>query len=96
MATGKERGFKDWKGSKAFRESQRGFEVPEEIKRGAKKKNTRKWCKGKEGRKHSLARYNRWSGFYSRKCINCGKDIWGPINEADFNIIDGNWEDYRI
>lgn len=93
MATGKERGFKDWKGSKAFRESQRGFQVKEEIGSGPRKKNTRKWCKGKKNRKHVLALYNKYTWTHSRKCVNCGKEMWGPLKKEDFDFIEKSWQE---
>lgn len=54
MATGKERGYKDWKGSKEFRRSARNYTEGETVggprnKRG----NPKKWCKRKIGREHT-------------------------------------------
>lgn len=92
MATGKERGFKDWKGSKEFRRSARNFNEPDEIRRGRKKKNTRKWCKGVDGRKHTLALYNRYTLTHNYKCLNCGREFWGKLNLDDFNMVEKTWE----
>lgn len=48
---------------------------------GAKKKNTKRWCKGKVGREHvwgepydpypHLTRF--WRSWLRKDCINCGK-----------------------
>jgi len=93
MATGKERGFKDWKGSKEFRRSARNFVESETIKRGRKKKNTRKWCKGVDGRKHSLALYNKYTFTHNYKCLKCGREFWGQLNRDDFDFIEKKWEE---
>ncbi|AXH67340.1 hypothetical protein SEA_WOFFORD_198 [Streptomyces phage Wofford] len=94
MATGKERGFKEWKGSKNFRRSARNYTESDTVGK-AKKKNTRKWCKGKEGRKHVLALYNKYTLIYNRKCVNCGKEMWGPLNREDFDFVEKRWEDFH-
>lgn len=86
MATGKERGFKDWKGSKEFRRSARNYTESDVITRGAKKKSTRKWCKGVVGRKHTLAAYNKYTLAHNYKCVRCGKEFWGQLNMDDFNL----------
>jgi hypothetical protein len=83
MATGKERGFKDWKGSKDFRRSARNYTESDTVGKG-KKKNTRKWCRGKVGRKHVLALFNKYAWHTNHKCINCGKEIWIIRNRDDY------------
>jgi len=96
MATGKERGFKDWKGSKEFRRSARNYTESDEIKRASSKsKNTKKWCKGKVGRKHTLALYNKYVWTTSHKCVNCGKEIWGVKKREDFDYISMTWEEFH-
>jgi hypothetical protein len=93
MATGKERGFKDWRGSKSFRRSARNYTETDEITRASSKsKNTRKWCKGKPGRKHTLALYNKYAMTHGYKCLNCGKELFRP-NLADVNLVEKKWED---
>ncbi|QJD50907.1 hypothetical protein KNV00_gp112 [Streptomyces phage Bmoc] len=95
MATGKERGFKDWKLSKEFKRSARNYTESDTINRGRKKKNTRKWCKGVEGRKHTLALYNKYSWSHSHKCVKCGKEIWGPVKREEFDFVPMRWEDFH-
>lgn len=98
MATGKERGFKDWKGSKEFRRSARNFNESDTINRGRKRKNTRKWCKGVEGRKHTLVIFNKYTATHNHKCIKCGKEIWGVIDREKFDYVEKSpmeWADFR-
>lgn len=99
MATGKERGYKDWKGSKEFRRSARNYTESDAIKGHPKGgKNTKKWCKGKEGRKHTLALYNKYTWSHNYKCLKCGKEFWGKLNREDFDVEEKNimdWADYR-
>jgi hypothetical protein len=85
MATGKERGYKDWKLSKAFKRSARNYTESDTITRGAKRKNTRKYCKGVEGRKHVVAGYSRYGYYFTNKCTVCGKEIYRPkTNELEY------------
>lgn len=93
MATGKERGFKDWKGSKAFRRSARNYNESDTINRGAKKKNTRTDCKGVKGRKHTLTLYNKYTWSHGYKCLKCGKEFYFRINREDFDFAPRRWED---
>lgn len=98
MATGKERGYKDWKGSKEFRRSARNYTESDTINRGRKKKNTRKWCKGVEGRKHTLALFNKYTFAHNYKCLKCGKEIWHIGNRDDYEFemkSSMEWADYR-
>ncbi|AXG66221.1 hypothetical protein SEA_ANNADREAMY_124 [Streptomyces phage Annadreamy] len=98
MATGKERGFKDWHGSKEFRRSARNYTESDTINRGRKKKNTKKWCKGVVGRKHTLALFNKYSFSRNYKCIKCGKEIWHISNREDYNYEEKSpmeWADYQ-
>lgn len=88
MATGKERGYKDWKLSKAFKRSARNYTESDTITRGAKRKNTRKWCKGVNGRKHTLELYNRYTWRHGYKCVKCNKQFWFPIVRADFEFVE--------
>jgi hypothetical protein len=67
-----------WKASgiqrRDFRSTKNGPEIPKGSKR---KKNTKKWCKGIEGREHKVIHWvekNRW-GSYVDKCENCGKEM---------------------
>ncbi len=92
MATGKERGYKDWKLSKNFKRSARNFTEPDKITRNTRK-NTRKWCKGKEGRKHTLALYNKYTWTHNYKCLVCGKEFWGKLNRDEFDFVLKRWED---
>ncbi|UVK60060.1 hypothetical protein SEA_SPILLED_206 [Streptomyces phage Spilled] len=94
MATIKERGTDKWNMSKATRRSARNFVETEKVGK-AKKKNTRKWCKGKEGRKHVLALYNKYTWSHSRKCVNCGKELWGPLKRENFDFVEKRWEDFH-
>lgn len=94
MATGKERGFKDWKGSKNFRRSARNYTESDEMK-GHPKRSSRKWCKGRAGRKHVLALYNKYTWSTSHKCVNCGKEIWGVKKREDFDYVPMRWEDFH-
>jgi len=97
MATGKERGFKDWKGSKNFRRSARNYTESDGIRRGSKK-NTRKWCKGVVGRKHTLALFNKYSFSHNYKCIKCGKEIWIVRNREDYDYEEKSpmeWANYQ-
>ncbi|AXH66665.1 hypothetical protein SEA_STARBOW_197 [Streptomyces phage Starbow] len=94
MATIKERGTDKWNMSKATRRSARNFVETEKVGK-AKKKNTRKWCKGREGRKHVLALYNKYTWSHSRKCVNCGKELWGPLKREDFDFVEKRWEDFH-
>jgi hypothetical protein len=87
MATGKERGYKDWKLSKAFKRSARNYTESDTITRGGKRKNTKKWCKGVVGRKHTLALYNKYTFAHNYKCLACGRELWGPINREDFIFV---------
>jgi len=87
MATGKERGFKDWKGSKNFRRSARNYVESDAITRASSKsKNTRKWCKGKVGRKHTLALFNKYTWRHGYKCLKCDKEFYFPIKREDFEF----------
>ncbi|AXH68826.1 hypothetical protein SEA_COMRADE_133 [Streptomyces phage Comrade] len=93
MATGKERGFKDWHGSKGFRRSARNYTEPDEITRSpSKPKNTKKWCKGVVGRKHTLALYNKYTFTHNYKCLKCGKEFWGKLNLDNFDMVEMTWE----
>ncbi|AYB70997.1 hypothetical protein SEA_YABOI_200 [Streptomyces phage Yaboi] len=97
MATGKERGFKDWKGSKEFRRSARNYTESETVGKG-KKKNTRKWCKGKVGRKHVLGLFNKYTWRHGYKCINCGREfLWhfSDPNRDKFDYVPVSWDDPR-
>lgn len=95
MATGKEDGFKGWKGSKEFRRSARNYTEPDAISRGRKKKNTRKWCKGVVGRKHLLALYNKYTWTHNYKCLKCGREFWGHLNKEDFDFKEMTFEEAR-
>lgn len=82
MATGKERGFKDWKGSKNFRRSARNYIEPDSITRTSskrKKKDTKRWCKGIEGREHIWSLYKKYDfgNWWEYRCDNCRKELWG-------------------
>ncbi|AXH66915.1 hypothetical protein SEA_STARPLATINUM_206 [Streptomyces phage StarPlatinum] len=92
MATIKERGTDKWNMSKATRRSARNFVEREKVGK-AKKKNTRKWCKGKEGRKHTLALYNKYTWRHGYKCFKCSKEFYFPINREDFDFVERKWED---
>lgn len=87
MATGKERGFKEWKGSKNFRRSARNY-IESEVVGGprAKRVNSKKWCKRKVGREHKFEKTGMtftWAGMYpwqtkdewrtGYKCSVCGR-----------------------
>ena len=68
----------DCVGSRDRRQQVRhGGVTEEELPRGPKKKkNTKKWCKGKEGVKHEYVRgypYNWTTRIEAEICANCGK-----------------------
>lgn len=48
-----------------------------EVSRKGKKKNTRKWCKGKVGREHEIevVSWRRSSKYLIERCANCGKEF---------------------
>lgn len=57
-------------------EIRHGGVTEEELPRGPKKKkNTRKWCKGKVGVKHAWTRKKPydWTDTEAEVCDNCGK-----------------------
>lgn len=93
MATGKERGFKDWKGSKEFRRSARNYTERDIAKGGSGKKDTKKWCKGKVGRKHTLALYNKYTWRHGYKCLKCSKEFFFPVKRDDFDFVARTWEE---
>lgn len=86
MATGKERGYKDWKLSKEFKRSARNyFETDVMPARKPRPKNVKKWCKKKVGRLHKYEKTGTtffWAGYFpwqtrdewriSYKCTDCG------------------------
>ena len=97
MATGKERGFKDWKGSKNFRRSARNYTESDTTTKH-KKKNTKKWCKGVVGRKHVLAIFNKYTFSRNYKCLKCGKEIWNISNRDDYDYEEKSpmeWSNYQ-
>lgn len=90
MATAKERGHKDWgfggvvkrdfKSDKSDGEYNQNRDYGKRwYSRGVnstKKKDTRRWCKGKEGREHiwTLSKvYTYWSDW---QCVSCSKKEW--------------------
>ena len=92
MATGKERGYKDWKLSKAFKRSARNYTESDTITRAARK-STKRNCRGVSGRKHTLALYNRYTWSHNYKCLACGKEFWGSFNREDFSFVEKTWEE---
>lgn len=93
MATGKERGYKDWKGSKQFRRSARNYTESDATSGvSSKSKNTKRWCKGVVGRNHTLALYNKYTLAHNYKCLKCGKEFWGKLNLDNFDMIEKTWE----
>ncbi|QOI67509.1 hypothetical protein SEA_BEUFFERT_129 [Streptomyces phage Beuffert] len=86
MATGKERGYKEWKGSKEFRRSARNYVESDVMPaRKPRPKNAKKWCKKKVGREHKFEKTGTtflWKDMYpwqikdewrtSYKCTACG------------------------
>jgi len=87
MATGKERGYKDWKGSKEFRRSARNYTESDVTgPPRPKRTNSKKWCKRKVGREHKFEKTGTtfyWAGIYpwvtrdewiiGYKCSACGR-----------------------
>ena len=57
---------------------------PEEMPH-RNRKNVRKWCKGKVGKKHEYKKIKEsdWGWFYHTqwKCKKCGRLVWGKPNE---------------
>lgn len=51
MATGKERGYKDWNGSKEFRRSARNYSESDAIPH-RKNSGNKRWCKKRKGLEH--------------------------------------------
>ncbi|QIQ63002.1 hypothetical protein SEA_MOAB_137 [Streptomyces phage Moab] len=86
MATGKERGYKDWKLSKEFKRSARSYTESETVGGPRNKRaSLKKWCKRKVGREHKFEKGGTsfiWAGYYpwqtkdewrtSYKCTVCG------------------------
>ena len=86
MATGKERGYKDWKLSKEFKRSARNYTETDVMPaRKVRPKNAKKWCKKKIGREHKFEKTGMtffWAGYFpwqtrdewrtSYKCTDCG------------------------
>jgi len=83
-----------WKGGAAARRDARATKGPEPTRPGAPgKKNTRRWCKGKEGREHKpkcmphprflagSAGQNLYEGWFDLVCTECGKvlDRYWPM-----------------
>jgi len=78
-----------WKsGGIKHRDNRHDKSVEDVPKHKAKKKNKKKWCKGKEGRKHVLifqkSKYGSWrpqnNPLMEVACGNCGKVLdvdWG-------------------
>lgn len=75
-----------WKASGVKRRDERqDSSTPEVSRRKGKKKNTRRWCKGVEGRKHDyeigvgMKRYqfdqSQPAKWVIDRCRNCGKEI---------------------
>ncbi|AXH49252.1 hypothetical protein HWB76_gp150 [Streptomyces phage Blueeyedbeauty] len=95
MATAKERGHKDWgfggvvkrdfKADKSDGEygSPRdyGKRWYSNTKRHSpkRKKDTKRWCKGIEGREHIWALYKKYDfgNWWEYRCDNCRKELWG-------------------
>lgn len=40
-----------------------------------KKKDTKKWCKGKVGREHQISTVEKWDWCLVDKCMVCGKEL---------------------
>lgn len=74
-----------WKASGVKRRDERQDSSTPEVSRKGKKKNTRRWCKGVEGRKHDyeigvgMKRYqfdqSQPAKWVIDRCRNCGKEI---------------------
>lgn len=77
---------KTWKGDAADRRDARNARTPEvdANAKPAKKKNTKRWCRGKVGVEHVLEcvkkEYYSCSVFYVHACTTCGKELawWHP------------------
>jgi hypothetical protein len=79
----------DWKESAAKRRDDRNTKSPESNDKSAKpskKKNTKKWCKGKEGTPHKpecrkyedvkgVRKSSIFTGWRVLVCTTCGKEL---------------------
>ena len=64
-----------WKKSASDLRDQRSIKASDETKKLPAKKDTKRWCNGKEGREHNL---DIFDGKYKDKvlsCKNCGKQF---------------------
>jgi hypothetical protein len=93
MATAKERGHKDWgyggvlkRDFKADKSDGEYNDVRDHAKRwysrgvnSTKKKDTKRWCKGKTGREHVWTLFKKYESidWWAYRCVNCGKEPWG-------------------
>ncbi len=56
------------------------YPEPEESKLGPrqkKKKNYKRWCRGREGHPHEFGPGEKWFWFTIRRCVRCGRKDWG-------------------
>jgi hypothetical protein len=69
----------EWKQDAAKRRDIRATKTDGSTSAPKPKKNTKKWCKGKEGREHVVERRTKSSyGSFRRQqdvCMNCGKIV---------------------
>ena len=75
----------EWKESSvARRDFRSGRNEPEVPKRGGlkRKKDTKRWCRGKVGKEHNLFHFKWYAWMHVDKCRECGKEVksyfrWG-------------------
>lgn len=94
------RDHSSWTGAGLFRKYQQPA-IDETIRVSRKKKNTKKWCRGKVGVEHRLERYfwrRSWqsvrAGWVRTRCVNCRKEF----NSNDKSVplrIELDDSDYR-
>ena len=99
--------WSDTRAAKASRHINTGLDEPVSDKRlGKSKKDTKRWCKGKEGVEHEFKevpvvnfndkcftkeRCGHWR-HYETKCVGCGKSSWRQYRAPDDYSIDADIE----
>ncbi len=70
-----------WKASGVIRRDYRSVRNGPEVAKHGKKKDTKKWCRGKPGQIHDIktVKYERWyfiqTVYVVDKCQRCGKEF---------------------
>ena len=75
-----------WKASGIKRRDFRSaHDAPEVPRRSGpkRKKNTKKWCRGREGKEHTIVRFEKNKYYSVDKCSVCGKELkwyWNSLH----------------